>query len=80
MTRQDLRLWYRQDNGKDIPDLGVPTTHTNIDCANQEIIEIIEVVDDVNEYVEWLEEGLMAAKEIAQNLQSEIITIKSMNK
>ena len=61
MTRQDLRLWYRQDNRKNIPDLD-------------------EFNNEYKEYVEWLEEGLMAAKQITQNLQSEIITIKNMKK
>jgi len=70
MTRQDLRLWYRQDNGKDIPDLD------EFDAVGGDEW----MLDEYKEYVEWLEEGLMAAKQIAQNLQSEIITIKSMNK
>ena len=66
MTKQDLRLWYKQDNGKDIPDI-------SSDMYDNEI-------KDCNKYIEWLEEGLMAAKEIIQNLQSDIITNKSMNK
>ena len=68
MTRQDLRLWYRQDNGKDTPDLN------EFDVAGTDEW----MLDEYKEYVKWLEEGLMAAKEIIQNLQSDIITNKSM--
>ena len=68
MTKQDLRLWYKQDNGKDIPDLN------EFDVAGTDEW----MLDEYKEYVKWLEEGLIAAKEIIQNLQSDIITNKSM--
>jgi len=63
MTRQDLRLWYKRETGKEIPII-------LIDMRDNEI-------EDCENYIEWLEEGLMATKQIAENLHSEIITIKN---
>jgi len=65
MTRTDLRIWYKQDTGKDIVD--------TVDMETD-----VEELEEVNEYVEWLEEGLMAAKEIIKNLQSESIVLKNV--